>query len=168
VQAVGDEAGMYTYAQGEISNQNLNNDYPSGYLFPDISVALNSTSAWAGGLNLTSLKNAEQRAYAWFQYMRDSAPESAQAFLNISRLHTGTSHGLAKVPYLRDTRRSRYGLENFRLTYADLNFSNPEDNGATARHFEDTVSVSYIAFEIVCTHRGVCFFLGGYRGLHLC
>jgi hypothetical protein len=143
--AVGDGAGMNTCAQGEISNQNLNNDYPSGYLFPDISTILssrgekNASSAWAGGLNMTSLYNAEQRAFAWYQYMRDNAPEAAQQFMNISRSHAGTSHGLAKMPYLRDTRRSRYGIEDFRLTYADLNYSNPEDNGVTSRHFDDTV-----------------------------
>jgi hypothetical protein len=48
---------------------------------------------------------------------------------------------LAKVPYLRDSRRSQYGVDHFRLLYHHLNYSNPEDNGATAFHFPDTVGI---------------------------
>ena len=74
--AVGDDADMETFAQGEISNQNLDNDYPSGYLFNSLSDAMATARSglWAGGINLTSVANAEERAYGWFQYMRATAP----------------------------------------------------------------------------------------------
>lgn len=42
---------------------------------------------------------------------------------------------------IRDTKRIRSGLDGFRLFYRDLNFSNVEDGGQTARLFYDTVGI---------------------------
>jgi hypothetical protein len=61
------------------------------------------------------------------------------------------------LPYLRDTRRSHYGLDGFRLMYPDLNYSNPEDGGKTARHFYDTVGIgSYLYADIHHLEESAC------------
>jgi len=58
----------------------------------------------------------------------------------LTKIQVGTSHGLAKVPYLRDTRRVRRGLDGFRLLYTDLNYTNPSGDG-TAKPFPDTIGI---------------------------
>lgn len=147
----------------EISNQNLNNDYLSGYMFVPFEDALaevQSNEGWRGGLNLTSLNGAEQRSYGWYHYLVNisSATEDVNAnFLSINTSQVGTQHMLTKMPYLRDTRRVQYGIDDFRLTYSDLNYSNPEDNGATAMHFDDTIGIGvYHYADIHGLNSGVC------------
>lgn len=56
----------------------------------------------------------------------------------------GTSHGLAKLPYLRDTRRSARGLGGFRMLQSQL---------AIAERFDDTIAIGYYNVD---THLGHC------------
>jgi hypothetical protein len=96
------------------------NDYPFGYLFPAKSAAAASRSDWQGGVDLDVLAGAEQRALGWHEWFKRNAPEGIdpkQIVLNSSVL--GTGHGLAKLPYIRDTRRS-IGLDGYVLPMADM------------------------------------------------
>ena len=151
----------------EQSNQNLDNDYPLGYLYLPIASASSSSSTtttaseliignkessgWQGGINLTTLAATEQRAYGFYQYMKSTASVSIAPYLYLNKTQVNTQHGLSKVPYLRDTRRSKYGLDKFRLLYNDLNAPNPEDNGKTAKHFNDTVGIGVYLYADIHT-----------------
>jgi hypothetical protein len=119
------------------SNQNLDNDYGGGYLF----ASAEDAERWSGGLNLTALAAAEQRSYGYYHFVKSSASTERRPKLYMPTEQTGTSHGLSKTPYLRESRRAKRGLDGFRLLYAHLNASNPEDGGATATHFNDTVAI---------------------------
>jgi hypothetical protein len=145
------------FAFGEQSNINADNDYKSGYLFLPIDQVKKEIADWKGGLNIQTLSNAENRAYAYYHYMVSIAPNDVKPHLRLNASQVGTSHGLSKVPYLRDSRRIHYGLDGFRLTYVDLNFSNPTDGGRTARNFPDVVGIG--SYHYADSHNllpGVC------------
>ena len=96
------------------------NDYPFGYLFVAREAAARERDDWQGGVDLEVMAAAEQRALAWHEWFKSHAPrgiDPRQIRLNSQVL--GTSHGLAKLPYIRDTRRS-IGLDGFVLRFADL------------------------------------------------
>lgn len=77
------------------------------------------------------LSMLEQRAYGWFHYygsrfnMSASFRSGLEPYLDFNAVGTGT--GLAKMPYLRDTRRS-VGLDGFKLYYT--NITNANANGS--------------------------------------
>jgi hypothetical protein len=147
--------GNFGINKEEQSNMNLDNDYPAGYIFLPLEKL--DSSDWLGGVNLTTLYEAEQRAYGFFNYMVSTAYSDLRPDLKMNVSQTGTAHGLSKIPYIRDSRRSRRGLGGFVLTYSDLNYSNPEDNGATARHFPDTVALgNYYYADIHPLAEGIC------------
>jgi len=96
------------------------NDYPFGYLFKPKAAAAAERGDWHGGIDLAVLAAAERRALAWHQWFKQHAPKSIdprQIVLDSRPL--GTGHGLAKLPYVRDTRRS-IGVDGFILRLADL------------------------------------------------
>jgi hypothetical protein len=84
------------------------NDLDNAYLFLPLAQARASVQAsnWAGGINTTALRMLETRAYGWFSYYARSFPAAMRGSFVLNRSYTGTSTGLAKMPYLRDTRRS--------------------------------------------------------------
>jgi len=123
---------------GDTSNQNLNNDYASGYLFLDVN---DPSEDWRGGINLTVLAGAEQRSFGYYHYMKNSARHEVSPYIHMPKRQTGTQHGLSKVPYLRESRRVSRGLDGFRLLYSHLNYSNPADMGKTAYPFEDVIGI---------------------------
>ena len=56
-------------------------------------------------------------------------------------------HGLSKVPYLRDSRRSQFGIFKFRLNSNDLSIPyEHEDGNLTARPFLDTIGLGYYPY----------------------
>lgn len=125
---------------GEICNQNWGggNDYTMGYPFLSIAETVKEVSNWSGGLNLTSLQQAERRGWGWYTWYRQQANVSAKDYLSLVREDVvGTATGLGKMPYLRDTRRS-IGLDQFRLFYANMT-GTPTSN--TGDHFNDTVAL---------------------------
>ncbi len=133
-----------------ISNQNwgTGNDYPFGYLFKGKSASLNevnSPAGWQGGINVSVLAGAERHAIGWFKWMRERAPQSSAGRITIGTELTGTATGLAKFPYLRDTRRSM-GIENFRLKTTDFvpDVSTPN----TGRRFSDRVALANYPVDI--------------------
>ena len=99
---------------------NGGNDYPFGYLFPSKADAAATRDDWQGGVDVDVLAGAEERALGWHQWFKENAPKGIdpkQIVLNSTVL--GTGHGLAKLPYIRDTRRS-IGLDGYVLPMADM------------------------------------------------
>lgn len=96
------------------------NDYPFRYLFLSRREAELQRGDWRGGVDMEALAGAEDRAYAWHQWFRSQAPEGIDpARIALAPAVLGTGHGLAKLPYIRDTRRA-IGLDGFVLRFADL------------------------------------------------
>lgn len=114
------------------------NDYPFGYLFLSKQLTADSVEDWRGGIDLQVLASAEQRALAWHHWFKQAAPEEIdprQIALEPSVL--GTGHGLAKLPYIRDTRRS-LGLNDFVLKMSDLIGPGGAKQGM---EFDDTIAI---------------------------
>ncbi|MBX3432091.1 MAG: FAD-dependent oxidoreductase [Pirellulales bacterium] len=121
------------------------NDYPFGYLFLSAKLAAAQRDDWQGGLDMSVLAAAEQRAFAWHQWFRRRAPAGIDPRqITLSRTVLGTGHGLAKLPYIRDTRRS-VGLDGFVITYDDL--APPPQHG-TGTRFPDRVALGAYAGDI--------------------
>ena len=96
------------------------NDYPFAYLFLDADRTAAQRDDWQGGVDVGVLAAAEKRALAWHEWFRNASPDGVdpdQITLNGEVL--GTGHGLAKLPYIRDTRRS-VGVGGFLLKFEDL------------------------------------------------
>lgn len=111
-------SGNSTVVAGQVSLQNFDTMDEPHYLFSE-----------SGGINITSLARGEERSLAWFQWYRKQFPHLTMC---LSRDQVGTAHGLAKMPYLRDSRRVRRGVLGFRLTRAML---------GNATHFNDTIGI---------------------------
>ena len=73
---------------------------------------------WSGGINYENLYSAEKLSYGWHYWFKNKTNVANKITLDSSAL--GTCHGLAKLPYLRDTRRS-IGLDKFILNVMKLN-----------------------------------------------
>jgi hypothetical protein len=142
------------------SNQNLDNDFANGYLFVSGSaLEKEAASDWFGGLNTSTLSNAESRSYGWYHYLKNASALGDTRMLLLNHTQVNTSHGLAKVPYMRDTRRSKYGVDHFRLLYSHLNYSTVDATSGhvTAYHFPDTVAIGvYHYADIHPLKPGVC------------
>lgn len=139
---------------GEVSMQNWNgnysetapdegNDFPRGYLLlPYGATATQVAGRWVGGVNLTTLRLAEEQAFGFFDYFRGMAgcawpcdnssnasrgdpALASRLVLACGDAGSGTAHGLTKVPYIRDTRRS-VGLDGFVLDTALLKQRQPD------------------------------------------
>jgi FAD dependent oxidoreductase len=96
------------------------NDYPFRYLFLPRAETAAQRSNWRGGIDLTTLSGAEQRALAWHGWFKQQAPKGIDpGQIQLARGPLGTGHGLSKLPYIRDTRRS-IGIDGFILRVADL------------------------------------------------
>ena len=96
------------------------NDFPHAYLFLSKAATAAQCTDWCGGVDLGALAGAEDRAFAWHQWFRSRAPEGIDpARITLAAPILGTGHGLAKLPYVRDTRRA-IGLDGFVLRFADL------------------------------------------------
>lgn len=124
---------------------NGGNDYPFRYLFVSKAEARSQAADWEGGIDVEALAGAERRAYGWHRWLREHPPEGiepGQVTLAIGAL--GTGHGLAKLPYIRDTRRS-VGLGGYVLTTADL--TGPPDR-LTGTRFEDRVALGAYPIDI--------------------
>eukprot|EP01043_Picozoa_sp_COSAG02_P023948 COSAG02_NODE_1294_length_13401_cov_32.784393_12_plen_1223_part_01 len=109
---------------------------------------------WAGGVNRTALRMAEDRAYGWFHTMSTTAgsslnpgpatqPPAARIILN--RNYSRTGNGLAKFFYVRDTRRS-IGLGGFRVVH-EMMMAGPTHPG-TGMIFDDTVGLGSYNFDV--------------------
>ena len=123
---------------GDITQQNLGNDLDTAYCLLNLEdTRAEAAKGWRGGLNLTALRMLEDRAYGWFHYMKNVSKlvdPSYESRLVINRTTSGTSHGLSKMVYWRDTRRA---ASAFRLMHTELR----DTSGATGVHFFDSVAL---------------------------
>lgn len=114
------------------------NDYPFGYLFLDENKTAKQITDWQGGIDFNVMARAEQRAYGWHDWFRKQAPSEfnpEQIQLNGDAL--GTLHGLAKLPYIRDTRRS-IGIGGYLLCFSDM--EGPAEQ-VTGTRFADRIAL---------------------------
>lgn len=121
------------------------NDYPFGYLFVSKADAEAQRADWKGGVDLAVMAEAERRALGWHHWFKNHAPEGVdprQILLDGDVL--GTSHGLAKLPYIRDTRRS-IGVDGFILKGGDLTGSIAKKTG---RRFFDRVALGAYPMDV--------------------
>ena len=147
VEAAGDSP-PYEAGPGETSVINIGggNDFDDGYIFlPLNSSALNAQLAgpglWRGGINLTTYAAAEQRAFGFYHWVRANASDNARRFLALNASLAGTATGLAKMPYLRDARRSPGGLGGFRVFKNNLTVAGQSRGNRTAVRWPDTIGI---------------------------
>ncbi len=120
------------------SREHGGNDYPFGYLFKSKHETQKEVADWQGGINGETLAAAEQRALGWHEWFRKQAPsEFDPDQIVLAGEEMGTGHGLAKLPYIRDTRRS-IGLDGFVLKFADL--TGPASQ-VTGKVFKDRIAL---------------------------
>ena len=120
-------------------------------------------------MDLTALAIAEARAYAFYHRIVAALPAylpAAVGHLTLNATAAGTLTGLAKMPYLRDTRRAASGLGGFRLChhFAAPNATGPGPAGCGAGsagepgpphygwHWNDTVALGSYDFDIHRMH----------------
>jgi len=139
--------GQGAPAPGDLSLQNWGysgkhheggNDYPFGYLFHSRKETARERADWRGGVDLAVMAAAEQRALAWHEWYRQHAPPGIDPrAITLAPEVLGTGHGLAKLPYIRDTRRS-IGLDGFLLKISDLAWVSGRSTGTK---FEDRIAL---------------------------
>ncbi|TWT93430.1 tricarballylate dehydrogenase [Botrimarina colliarenosi] len=148
-----------TASAGELSLQNWGysatvgdggNDYPFGYLFVTRDAAAAARDDWRGGVDPEVLAAAEARALAWHDWFRHAAPAAIDPDqITLDGEALGTHHGLAKLPYIRDTRRS-IGVDGFVLKLDDLVAEVEDDTlpRLTGTKFRDRVALGAYAADI--------------------
>jgi hypothetical protein len=128
------------------------NDLANAYvLLPtnsaELKAQLATPGAWRGGLNLTTLAQAEQRAYGFYHWFLSNASSETQPYLALNASLTGTATGLSKMPYLRDTRRA-VGIKGFRMFSEDVLTPDPIDNRTTVEPFDAIAIGQYFYADI--------------------
>jgi hypothetical protein len=161
-----------TVRQGDVSliNAAEGNDEVNAYLFLPIDEA-RATAAlgkYAGGIDLTALAMAEARAFAFYHAIVNATPRllpDSTGYFSLNTSTAGTLSGLAKLPYLRDSRRAASGILEFRLChhFADPNSPGPGPAGCyngegegelassssvpTGYHWHDTIGLGSYGFD---------------------
>lgn len=139
---------------GDVTMQNWNpgNDYRYENFYKNkAGAAAEAAAEWFGGITPNVLKDAEKHAVAWYFYMKankttafDTRLANGAHALNMM----GTAHGLAKFPYIRDTRHI-IGLSNFRLT--ERYFVNTQGagySGGTSYRFWDSLGIGNYTADV--------------------
>lgn len=136
-------------ASGDISVMNWKsmgnngNDYDKGYLFTSKANTQAQLSDWKGGYNIPTLVGAEDASYSFYYYMKENMPANyAQNRMNLDFASMGTTTGLYKTPYVRDTRRS-VGIDNYVLKTSELLSQKP-----TGYRFKDRLATVNYGFDI--------------------
>jgi len=153
---------------GDLSLIQSSNDLADALLWLPYATARQQVAdgRWQGGVNMTVVAMLEQRAYGWYQYIRNSSAAlapSATGYLVLNATVAGTGYGLAKMPYLRESRRSQFGIDGFRLCHDFADTANPGPGcwkppadaaeGGTAKvgyKWVDTIGIGNYGFD---THR---------------
>ena len=143
------DPSLHVVNPGDSSQQNWNwgNDYDAaGVLQPATGAA-----PWAGGVNVTALRGAEQLAAGFAQWLPTAAGAPSGVSFAVNGSLVGTTTGLPKMPYLRESRRA-VGLGGFALTVAAINDTSSSEcagDDATASaaqapgcRFADTVALA--------------------------
>ncbi len=138
VDAAGGLAGDYS-----LQNWNPGNDYAFGYLLTSRAATAAQRGDWRGGVDLDALAGAERHALGWYGWLEQRAPDGP-ARVTLDRTLLGSPTGLAKLPYVRDTRRS-VGLEGFVLGAGHLR---GEAAARTGTRFKDRVAIGAYAIDV--------------------
>ena len=121
------------------------NDHPDASLFLSRAETRASRDDWRGGVNLSTIAGAEARAFAWHAWFRDHAPPAiGSGRITLAADVLGTRHGLSRLPYVRDTRRS-IGLDGFLLRHENL-IGPPEQRTGTI--FSDRVALGAYPIDV--------------------
>lgn len=126
------------------------NDYPFAYLFLPRDETAAQRADWRGGVSLAALAGAERRALAWHDWFRHAAPDGIDPDqITLAPEVFGAGHGLAKLPYLRDTRRS-IGVGGFTLKFRDLigRINDGKLDRLTGTPFKDRVALGAYPADI--------------------
>lgn len=106
-----------------IQNWSYGNDYQKKFVFlpPAQAAQQRDTDQWQGGVDLDAIRNAERQAYGYHYWFRQNAPArwANRTVLVRSVSNAGTCHGLAKMPYLRESRRS-IGFDDFLMNITSI------------------------------------------------
>ena len=106
-----------------IQNWSGGNDYRKAFFFlpPAQTAEQRDSDQWQGGVNLEAIQNAERQAYGYHYWFREKAPAewTNRTVMIRSVDQSGTCHGLAKMPYLRESRRS-IGHQNFLMNLTTI------------------------------------------------
>lgn len=141
---VSDGAGAGYANDYSLQNWNPGNDYPYGYLLVDKATAAAQRADWRGGVDLDTIAAAERHAYGWYYWLKAREPGGQSSRITLDRTLLGTGTGLAKLPYVRDTRRS-VGLENFVLASGHLR---GEAAKLTGTRFADRIAIGSYAIDV--------------------
>jgi uncharacterized lipoprotein YddW (UPF0748 family) len=142
-------------ATGEITVQNwqTGNDDPYVYHLLSKAATQGQGGNWQGGVNVAALDDAERHAIGWFYNYRTLKTFTHSTWLDYDRPIFKTGHGLSKVPYTRDSRRS-IGLNGFTLQSSDL--VGATQSSLTGTVFSDRIGIGAYAFDIhqlnTCTY----------------
>jgi hypothetical protein len=129
---------------GEVSLQNWNgpgNDYREGYVFAGVS-SLNKSN-WQGGLNSSTLREAEARSLRFHEWFREQAGLPLQA----TGRYFGSCNGCSRLPYIRDGRRS-VGYKNFTLKGSDVAGAFVPQEKLTGTVFEDRLGLGFYNMDL--------------------
>ncbi len=140
--------GQALYGDVTLQNWNPGNDFPFGYLLLGAAATEAQRSNWQGGVDLTALAALELHAYGFYNWFKARAPNGQSSWLTLDREILGSSTGLAKMPYLRDTRRS-VGLDGFVL--AGRHFRGTAAD-VTGTRFADRVAIGSYVVDIHPLH----------------
>lgn len=132
------------YGDRSLQNWYPGNDYGFGYLLLDRQATSAQRDDWMGGLDLDSLAGAEAHAYGWFHWLRAREPNGRASHITLDDEMLGTEHGLSKLPYVRDTRRS-VGLNDFVLAARHF-YGDAAD--LTGTRFADRIAIGSYAVDI--------------------
>jgi len=103
----------------DITLQNCEgNDYEYGYIFHSKTKTAETIADWQGGVNIDEMWAGEREAIGW-HYFYKNANKTLQQYITLDSTELGTCHGLAKLPYIRDSRRS-IGIGDFLITVANI------------------------------------------------
>ena len=146
VQAAADEGSMFVVKAGDITVENWGqgNDQKWIYLFPTKQDTQAQIPDWKGGINKDALIMAEALAVEYHRWFRNNAPADWANRNVISPVVMNTTTGLAKMPYLRDTRRS-IGINDFLVTVKNISGTAEQVVGTI---FEDRVGLGAYDVDI--------------------
>ena len=117
------DTGKVAFNDITIQNWSQGDDYGGKffYLSPAETQRQRDMDQWQGGVNLDTILNAERQSYGTHYWFREHAPlqYANRTVLIRSPSATGTCHHLAKLPYMRESRRS-IGYDNFLMNLTTI------------------------------------------------
>jgi len=128
-----------------LQNWDKGNDYPFATIFLNKNESLASILAgnWTGGINIETLDGAERLAYG-YHYWFKKQNETLEGKLTMDKTALGTCHGLTKLPYMRESRRS-IGVDNFLMKIVDISGNATQMVGNI---FEDRIAIGAYDVDI--------------------